>query len=143
MPATMPAMREPGNLNVTAIAGWDAGLEALAEEPAEGRERRGSELAAELHRALSALPGTRAIIGARLPIASLTFEQLEVGLTATLLDIAFGIEARSGLHCAALIHDALGTASLGTLRLSAGHTTTPHEIHLATTALAEFLQELT
>jgi len=142
MPASMPGMLEPGNLNVTAIAGWDAGLEALAEEPAENRQRRCSELADELRRGLSALPGTHAIIGNRLPIASLTFEQLDVSLAATLLDTEFGIEVRSGLHCAALIHDALGTAPGGTLRLSAGHTTTASDIAQATTALAEILQEL-
>src|SRR5690606_31563500 len=45
MPAAMPGMLEAGNLNVTALAGWDAGLEALAEEPAEDRQRRCGELA--------------------------------------------------------------------------------------------------
>jgi len=142
MPAAMPGMLEAGNLNVTALAGWDAGLEALAEEPAEDRQRRCGELADELRRGLSTLPGTRAIIGARLPIASLTFEQFEVSLAATLLDTEFGIEVRSGLHCAALIHDAIGTAPDGTLRLSAGHTTTAGDIAQAVTALAEILQEL-
>lgn len=142
MPAAMPGMLEAGNLNVTALAGWDAGLEALAEEPAEDRQRRCGELADELRRGLSTLPGARAIIGARLPIASLTFEQFEVSLAATLLDTEFGIEVRSGLHCAALIHDAIGTAPDGTLRLSAGHTTTAGDIAQAVTALAEILQEL-
>ena len=138
----MPGMLEAGNLNVTALAGWDAGLETLAEEPAEDRQRRCGELADELRRGLSTLPGARAIIGTRLPIASLTFDQLEVGLAATLLDTEFGIEVRSGLHCAALIHEAIGTAPDGTLRLSAGHTTTAGDIAQAVTALSEILQEL-
>ncbi len=143
MPTAMPGMLEPGNLNVTAIAGWDAGLEALSEEPAAERESRCAELAAELQRGLSSLPGTRAIVGHRLPIASLTFNQLEVSLAATLLDTEFGIEVRSGLHCAALIHAAIGTAPGGTLRISAGHTTTRADITQALTALTEILQELT
>ncbi len=34
MPDAMPARLEPGNLNVTALAGWDAGLQWLAEHSA-------------------------------------------------------------------------------------------------------------
>ncbi len=143
MPAAMPTMLEPGNLNVTAIAGWEAGLEALSAEDAADRADRRGKLATELRRAMASLPGVHAICGDQLPIASVTFPAIEVGLVATLLDSEFGIEVRSGLHCAALIHTHLKTAPHGTLRISAGHGTTPDEINQVTAALAEITHEVT
>ena len=142
MPASMPGMLEPGNLNVPAIAGWAAGLETLTAEDAALRDARCETLAAELRRAAASLPATKILCSDHLPIASLTFDQAEVSLVAALLDSEFGIEVRAGLHCAALIHTFLGTAPQGTLRISGGHTTTAADIQQATAALAEILQEL-
>jgi cysteine desulfurase / selenocysteine lyase len=73
-------------------------------------------------------PAARGPIG-WLPIVSLTFADWDVHEMAAVLDASFGIEARAGLHCAALVHDAMGTSrSGGTLRLSFGHSTTPVEV---------------
>ena len=49
-----------------------------------------------------------------------------------LLDSACGVEARSGFHCAGLIHNYLGTKDRGgTLRLSLGHTSTLADVEAA------------
>lgn len=145
MPTSLPAMLEPGNLNVPAIAGWEAGLAALAVQETAAQEEKAArcgELAAALRRGLSDLPATRVIMGERLPIASLTFSGGDVNLVAALLDSEFGIEVRSGLHCAALIHPQLGTAPHGTLRVSGGHSTTLAEINALAAALAEIVPEV-
>lgn len=142
MPTAMPGMLEAGNLNVTAIAGWDAGLGVLAGEDWAEKSDNQRRIAARLRQVTAELEGVRAIIGGQLPIASLVFDAVEVGMVATLLDTEFGIETRSGLHCAARIHDFLGTASQGTLRISGGHGTTLDEIDRLGEALKEIATEL-
>ena len=72
-----------------------------------------------------------------LPIVSLGIEGWSPGDLATILDVEFGIEVRAGLHCAALIHSALGSAPEGTLRVSGGHSTTDREIQAFLDAMGE------
>jgi len=168
MPTTMPAMLEPGNLNVTAIAGWDAGLKELT-DPASGGIKLQTlvelrQITNQLGQITQSIRGLRTIdrvvlhcaadargsnvespatfADSHLPIASLTFQGAEVSLVASLLDIEFGIEVRAGLHCAALIHDFIGTGSQGTLRVSAGHGTTSQELQRLQVALEEIMAEL-
>ncbi len=142
MPSVMPGMLEAGNLNVTAIAGWDAGLGELAGEDLAEKLDDQRRIASRLRQVTSQLAGVRAITGGELPIVSLVFDAVEVGMVATLLDTEFGIEVRSGLHCAALIHDFLATAPQGTLRISGGHGTTLDEIDRLGEALQEIVTEL-
>jgi len=142
MPTAMPGMLEAGNLNVTAIAGWDAGLGVLAGEDLLARLDDQKRIASQLRQVTSELEGVRSITGGDLPIVSLVFDAVDVAMVATLLDTEFGIEVRSGLHCAALIHDFLGTATQGTLRISGGHGTTLDEIDQLGEALQEIATEL-
>ncbi|HBJ37639.1 MAG TPA: hypothetical protein DDZ51_23360 [Planctomycetaceae bacterium] len=142
MPTAMPGMLEAGNLNVTAIAGWDAGLSVLAVENPSSRSDDQDQIASRLRHLTSEIEGVRALTGGVLPIVSLVFDAVDVGMVATLLDTEFGIEVRSGLHCAALIHDFLGTGPQGTLRISGGHGTTLDEIDRLGEALKEIATEL-
>ncbi|MEO8268870.1 MAG: aminotransferase class V-fold PLP-dependent enzyme [Aureliella sp.] len=76
----------------------------------------------------------------RIPVVSLQVAGWDVHDLASVLDSSFGIEVRAGWHCAALVHDALGTAdSGGTLRLSPGPSTTPEEIDWTLAAFHEIL----
>lgn len=142
MPDAMPARLEPGNLNVTALAGWDAGLAWLASDDPAARAEHMRQLAQLLRQCATGLPGVRAIGADDLPILSLTFAGVDVGLVASLLDTEYGIEARSGLHCAPLIHRQLGSSPGGTLRISAGHSTTLEQLHRFAAALRGIVAEL-
>jgi cysteine desulfurase / selenocysteine lyase len=142
MPRKMPMMLEPGNLNVPAIAGWAAGLDELAKISPQRHAESQSAIATQLHQAVSSIAGVSVIGGDRLPIVSMTFDGADIGLVATLLDTEFGIEVRSGLHCAALIHRYLGTSPHGTLRASGGHGTTDDQIRRLGDAIAEIAAEL-
>ncbi len=51
------------------------------------------------------------------------------------LEQSFGIICRAGLHCAPLIHEEIGSAPLGTVRLSVSFFTTMDEIYRAAEAL--------
>jgi len=142
MPRKLPSMLEPGNLNVPGIAGWAAGLDELAKASPQRHAESQSAIATQLHQAVSSIAGVSVIGGYRLPIVSLTFDGADIGLVATLLDTEFGIEVRSGLHCAALIHRYLGTSPHGTLRASGGHGTTDEQIRCLGDAIAEIAAEL-
>jgi cysteine desulfurase / selenocysteine lyase len=76
----------------------------------------------------------------RVPLVSLTVDGWSVHDLASVLDSSFGIEVRAGYHCAALVHQSLGTVpSQGTLRISLGHSTTEAEIAQLLIALREIV----
>lgn len=145
MPSTMPSKLEAGILNAAALAGWQQGLAELSRR--QGDEDTMADrhaLATQLRAGLSAIAGLRVIgngcptdnrTGGELPIVSLQVDGLAPSDVATILDVEFGIEVRSGLHCAALIHRYLGTEPEGTVRISAGHATTNAEIQAVIDAL--------
>ncbi|MEP4685474.1 MAG: aminotransferase class V-fold PLP-dependent enzyme, partial [Rhodopirellula bahusiensis] len=143
MPQTMPGKLEPGTMNLPAIVGWAAAMNSMA-----ALEDSATELAAlsqQLHVGLNAIDGIQ-VFGrpGPLPIASLDFgPELPPDDAAAILDAEFGIEVRSGHHCAARIHRHLGTDSAGTLRISGGHGTTPEEIDAVIAAVAEIAAQIT
>lgn len=87
---------------------------------------------------MSAQHDTSDLSAGRIPVVSLQADGWDVHDLANVLDSSFGIEVRAGWHCAALVHDALGTAaSGGTLRLSPGASTTSAEIEWTLAAFRE------
>ena len=120
---------ESGNSNLPGIASLKAGLEWLEKRtPNENLQVWSDQI-------IHAILQTRnlKLIGPRpedakrkrLPVISLVCDSLSCHEMALLLDSACGVEARSGYHCAGLIHSFLGTdRNGGTLRLSLGHTST-------------------
>ena len=145
MPREYPSSFEAGNLNVPALAGWLAGLrsrsEKLAPELALQASRQIlSEMASRLYQGLDAIAGIH-VIGRPsslvLPVASIAVDGLGASDAALILDSEFGIEVRSGFHCAALIHKAIGSPIDGTLRISCAASTQDEELELLFAALAE------
>lgn len=145
MPRDYPTSFEAGNMNVPALAGWLAGLRwrrenSTVQQVQEASQQRLQSLAAELYNGLEQIPGVT-IIGKPsqpvLPVASIAIGDLPVGDAAMILDSEFGIEVRSGMHCAALIHEAIGSPPDGTLRISCGESTTLQELQALFAALHE------
>ncbi|MFN9716195.1 MAG: aminotransferase class V-fold PLP-dependent enzyme [Planctomycetota bacterium] len=121
---------ESGNMNVPALASVAAGIRWL----------KGHQHAIDWDKWLDAVLDTFRtctrirLIGPkehsrRLPVFSLVSETMDCHELAMLVDGARGWEARSGFHCAAMIHQAIDTVRYGgTLRISLGHTTTDSEV---------------
>ncbi len=141
MPLSMPQKLEPGNLNVPAICGWGVALTELGDLGT--RQQHSLSLSRKLHEGLRGI-SSLSVHGSEgsLPIASVTMEGLDPADLAAILDSEFGVEARAGFHCAALIHEYLGTESKGTLRLSAGHGTQIAEVEMVIRAVSEVVEEL-
>jgi cysteine desulfurase family protein len=143
MPHAMPGMLEAGNLNVPAIAGWLAALEAWQGDEIQRRLQHAENLSHHLHRGLAKQKALR--VHSRpgaIPIASVTLADLSPADVAAILDAEFGIETRSGMHCAALVHRFLGTEASGTLRISAGHTSSEQEIDAVLAAFETIVSSL-
>jgi selenocysteine lyase/cysteine desulfurase len=65
-------------------------------------------------------------------------EALNVG---TILDVDYDIACRTGLHCAPLVHEHLGTAAIhGAVRFGIGPFNTEEHIHTAIQAIKDIAQ---
>jgi cysteine desulfurase / selenocysteine lyase len=71
----------------------------------------------------------------RVAVVSVTVTGYVPEQLADVLDEAFGIAARAGLHCAPQVHRAAGTLESGALRFSPGYFTTTDEVRYAAEAL--------
>ena len=70
-------------------------------------------------------------------VVSFTMDRADVALAATMLDEAFGIAVRGGLHCASAAHRALGTFPAGTVRASFGQFNTREHAEALVVAIRE------
>ena len=131
-PGELPDKFESGTPNSVGIAGLGAGLEFIR------RERMEKILAHEQFLAGRLLDGLGKIAGVTLygaedrakqaPIVSFALAESGPGEVGTILDQAFDIKVRTGLHCAPAAHRTLGTFPQGTVRLSPGYFNTVEEI---------------
>jgi len=136
-PPDMPLRLEAGTPDTPAVAGLVAGLEWLVAAGA-GLARQAEAALRRLRDGLRAIPAARVVDPAEAPrvgVLSLRLAGWEVDEAAFVLRESFGIVTRAGLHCAPLLHPALGTAPEGTLRLSVSGLTTEADVDAALAAL--------
>jgi len=146
-PTAMPEKFEAGNLNVPAIAGLAAGLEFLKTEDAEITKANFLQCSELLLAGLQSIEGLTLHlpkdIDHRIGIFSVSCGDLDPHEAANLLDLAGQVQVRSGLHCAPLLHQQMGTFDRGgTVRFSVGRFTMPAQIERAIEVLREVSQPL-
>lgn len=73
------------------------------------------------------------------PIVSFAVEGYAPADVAVMLETAAGVQVRSGFHCAALIHEHLGTRPDGTVRASFGPFNTDADVAALAAAVAELV----
>ncbi|TET25418.1 MAG: aminotransferase class V-fold PLP-dependent enzyme [Dehalococcoidia bacterium] len=138
-PLTLPYKYESGTLNTVGIAGLGASLEFIAGEGIEKIRAHEQSLWKQLRDGLSQVRGV--VLYApdsgleHVSILSLNLKRCEPGEAGAILDQAFDIKVRTGLHCAPAAHKTLGTFPLGTVRLSPGYFNTVADIELTLQAL--------
>jgi len=137
-PTEMPIRLEMGTPNVPALAGLEAALR-WHEEQGEAFLQIETARAEQLRIGLRAITGVRLFgdsEGAQaLGIVSFRVSGFSVEETGYVLAESFGIICRTGLHCAPLLHAALGSAPDGTVRLSPSGATSEDEIDRALAAI--------
>ena len=142
-PHEMPVRLEAGTPNALSCAGLAAALSWFAQE-GEARAEEGQRLGRLLSEGLSEIPGVRlhGVNGhARLPVLSFAIEAQPVEETGRRLTEEYGILCRTGLHCAPLLHEALGSAPEGTVRLSVSGFNTEEEVLFCLDAIANMAKE--
>ncbi len=141
-PATLPDKYESGSHNAPGIFGLAAGVDYLMERGVEDIRRHGQDLTRELMSGLAEIPELRlygpGAEGLRVGVVSFTVEGFDPQEVAAMLDSSHRVQARAGIHCAPLMHNALGaTSGGGTVRLSLGPFTTNDDIQHAIEAVRE------
>jgi cysteine desulfurase / selenocysteine lyase len=141
-PTSLPDKYESGNLNVPAIVGLGEGARGIAASELAASLEKERSLCGRLLRGLAEIPGLTLYgpkdTSRRLGVVSFNLTGFEPQELAALLDSAYRIQVRAGIHCAPRMHAALGTSPRGTVRISLSpHSTTEHEIDAAIAALRE------
>ena len=138
VPESFPERLEPGTPDLPALAGLGAAVDRLEAESLTAVAARCRRLAADAAARLAELSGVRVIaaVDAGAPIVSFTVDGYDPAEIAVLLEQMAGVQARSGFHCAACVHDWIGTKAGGTVRLSFGPFNTADDVDAAVAAIA-------
>ncbi len=146
-PLDLPYRYESGTVNSVGISGLGAGLKYIFSEGLERIRAHEQYLTDSLIEGLSDVPGmilyTAKNRSKQAPVFSVNIEGYEPGEVGAILDQAFDIKVRTGLHCAPAAHKTLGTYPLGTIRLSPGYFNTVEEINLTLEALEKIARTAT
>lgn len=140
-PEVMPDLLESGTLNTLGIAGLFAGVNYITDTGIENIKAHSQKQTDLLLAGLKEIKGVE-IYGPRdsnrqTSVIALNIKDRDCGEVASLLDYEYGVITRSGLHCAPLAHQTIGTFELGTLRISPGHFTTLEQIEYVIKAIYE------
>lgn len=141
-PDFLPDKFEPGNHNAPGLAGLVEGVRYLENRTLEAIRQHEIALTSQLMAGLSEVPGVT-LYGPpsaeqRVGVVSLNIDGYSPEEVASILDLHYGIQVRSGIHCAPLMHRTLGTVERGgAVRFSLSPFTTEEEIESAIQAVAE------
>ena len=138
----MPDKYEPGSHNAIGIIGLSQGVQWVLDQAVKKLERHQMDLVRTFIDGMADVEGLRYFgpkgVSHRTGVFSVRVDGFEPQELSAALEASFGILTRSGLHCAPLAHQAIGTANLGgTTRLSFGPFLSPQDVNFATDALAD------
>ncbi|HAG68385.1 MAG TPA: cysteine desulfurase [Lachnospiraceae bacterium] len=137
-PDRYPARLEAGTLNSPGIAGLAAAVDFIASKGLNVISEREALLTLRFYEKVRGIPGITVygdFEGEHAGIVSLNVRDLDSGLVSGILSDEFGIATRPGLHCAPLLHRALGTKAQGAVRFSFSCFTEEAEIDRAAAAV--------
>jgi len=141
MPAAFTERLEAGTPDVPALAAAAAAAARLEDCGVEAQAAVGRELAARCAAELAGLTGVRAARAAdAAPIVSFTVEGYDPADVAAIVEQAVGVQLRSGFHCAALVHEHLGTRAGGTVRASFGPFNIAADVEALVSAVAAIVR---
>jgi cysteine desulfurase/selenocysteine lyase len=138
-PSGRPHMYESGTPNTVGIAGLGEGLRYVMSRTVADIQIHKKTLVERLLDGLAAIPGVR-VYGPkdrarRLSVVPFNIEGWSPDEVGAVLDQAFDVKVRTGLHCAPAAHKVLGTYPHGSVRVSVGCFNTPREIDFLLDAL--------
>lgn len=142
-PKEYPYFLEGGTPNVLGVAGLGAGIRFVQEMGLEQLHVQEIGLTESLCAKIDAIDGYEILghrdMSRRVATVSIRCEALPAAELGGILDQAFDIAVRPGLHCAPYIHEAMGTHPDGTIRVSPGPFNTEDDINQLVEALTEIV----
>ncbi|RPJ00365.1 MAG: aminotransferase class V-fold PLP-dependent enzyme, partial [Candidatus Aminicenantes bacterium] len=135
-----PYRLEYGTPNVMGIAGLKAGVSWVLEKGLEKIHHEEMRLAGILLEGLRAIPRVKPYcldsLEDHIAVLAFNIEGMDAADVGTMLDVDFGIACRTGLHCAPLVHEQMGTDKIhGTVRFGIGPFNTEDHIRTAVRAV--------
>ncbi len=142
-PAEFPYFLEGGTPNVLGVSGLIAGIQFVESEGLAKIHKHETDLTERLWQRLDAMDGIEVFghrdMAKRVGTLSFRSEALPATEIGAILDQAFDIAIRPGLHCAPYIHKAIGSYPDGLVRVSPGPFNTEADIDRLADALKEML----
>ena len=136
---------EVGTQNLPGLAGLLAGVEYVLQQGVEHIWHQEQELTHWLIGQLKAIQHVKVFCeenNPQGPVISFNIGGLQPADAGYILQNTYGIILRTGLHCAPLIHQELGTAPWGTLRVSLSLHTTLDELKILAGAVRDISDSL-
>lgn len=150
-PRDFPWRFEFGTLNLLGIAGLNAAQKWIEERGGvEKIYEHEMKLAKRLRDGMAEIGNVEFYCADldrdHLPVFAWNLVGMPASQTGTMLDVDYNVICRTGLHCAPLVHEGIGTFDIdGTCRFSCGAYTTENEVDAAIQAvkeLAEFASQM-
>lgn len=135
MPTNLPDALEAGTSNAVGFAGLNAAIDSLTHETHEHEMRMTQRILIGLHKINSVIIFGLPTIDGRTPVVLFNIEGISARDVMVKLDEQHNIAVRGGIHCAPLLHDAIGTCTAGGVRVSPGSGTTEKQIDLFLNAI--------
>ena len=140
-PDFMPDLLESGTLNTPGIAGLLAGVEFIQETGLENIRKHEMKMTEMLTNGLSSIAGLEIYgpknLKEKTAVLAMNIKGVDCGELSMALDYEYKIITRSGLHCAPLAHQTIGTYERGACRFSPGYFTSEEEIEKVIKAIYE------
>lgn len=137
-----PYRMECGTLNTVGVAGLYAGTKWVLEQGMENLHSKEMALWKKLKAGVQDIENITLYCANdpanRNAVLSLNIDKFDSGDVGTMLDVDYNIACRTGLQCAPLVHEGIGTIDIhGTVRLSIGPFNTEEHIDAAIEALED------
>ena len=145
----LPYKHEAGTHNLMGIIGLSLAVDDLRKKEVERVHKKEWSLARRLYQGLEKIAGVTLYGGTHFQSKDHVGYDHQIGLfsatvsgissedLSAILDADFDIAVRAGLHCAPLVHGALGTGESGTIRFSLGQYTTETDIEQTIEAMKQ------
>lgn len=145
-PDVYPDRLESGTPNTVGIAGLGAGVKFILETGLDKIRSHEEHLTDMMLEKLGKIPGITIYGPAnskqQAPVISVNFGRQDSGQIGFILDQAFEIACRAGLHCAPDAHRSLGTFPQGTVRFSLAYFNTEEDVRQAVAACKQIAREI-
>ncbi len=139
-----PYRLEYGTGNLPGIAGLNAGVKWVENKGVQNIHKYEAGLLKTLRDGLKEVEGVTLYcqdgLDNHIGVLVFNIEGLEAGDTGTMLDVDYNIACRTGLHCAPLVHEQIGTDKIhGAVRFGIGPFNTAEDINTAVSAVTEIV----